>query len=308
MYGALFNSTKHRVEYDSRILGQASSKTILANLANGQLVSICLLDRGSTTLSHIRGRGFLASLTVLGSYQGFAVTDYKITNRDNPSMTSLINGNYVVVWEEQTDHLYDIFGQLFNDNHMKISTNFQINNVTEGYQTHPYVASLRNGDFIVTWDTLGGTVSAQRFSINATRIGNQIVVDSDTTYRKYPTVSGHQDGGYIIVWSGNHSSDTSGIIAQRFSSSNDKTFINGTINQLTPDNNVSTSLPFQSNISTADRANNTLTTTPTPTTTSIPLIDATHTNTFAENTSSESSAEIIGVSGIILASFVGLLF
>jgi hypothetical protein len=75
----------------------------------------------------------------------------------DPSITSLSNGGFVVVWtslgEDGSD--YGVYGQRFDANRNKVGSEFQVNTWTKDYQWYPSITSLSNGGFVVVWESPG---------------------------------------------------------------------------------------------------------------------------------------------------------
>ncbi len=73
-----------------------------------------------------------------------------------PQVTSLLNGDFVVVWHSnlQDGSLLGVYGQIFDIIGNKIGIEFQINTFTSGEQSWPHIASLNDGGFVVAWHSL----------------------------------------------------------------------------------------------------------------------------------------------------------
>jgi hypothetical protein len=73
--------------------------------------------------------------------------------QDGPSITSLPDGGFVVVWESfpQDGSSWGVYGQRFDSNGNKVGSEFQVNTWTTDYQGVPSITSLSNGGFVVVW-------------------------------------------------------------------------------------------------------------------------------------------------------------
>ena len=77
---------------------------------------------------------------VNNSYQGF------------PSVVSLINNHYLIVWEDERERNLDIYGQFYDDNNRKIGNNFKINeDFASSQQRCPFITA-NNRYFGVCWE------------------------------------------------------------------------------------------------------------------------------------------------------------
>ena len=77
--------------------------------------------------------------------------------QSDPSITSDAAGNFVVVWQSDgRDGSADgVFGQRFDDTGTPLGPEFQVNTYTTNYQLWASVASDAEGNFVVTWNSLG---------------------------------------------------------------------------------------------------------------------------------------------------------
>jgi hypothetical protein len=94
-----------------------------------------------------------------GSRQGteFQVNTYTNSWPSEPSVSSLMDGGFVVCWQSgvQDGSGYGVYGQLFNSEGSRRGTEFQVNTYTQGSQEDPSVSSLTDGGFVVCWDSYG---------------------------------------------------------------------------------------------------------------------------------------------------------
>src|SRR5262245_52346418 len=109
---------------------------------------------------------------------------------------------------------------------LRLGGEFQVNSYTSSYQGFPAVARASNGDFVVTWLSLGqdgesGGVFAQRFDSTGLRRGTEFRVNTRTTgSQSIPEVASDSSGGFVVVWPSLYQDgDSIGVFAQRFNSS-----------------------------------------------------------------------------------------
>ena len=94
-----------------------------------------------------------------------------------------------------------------------MSKEFLVNSYSAQWQQNPDIARLKNGDFIVVWQSfLSETdpdidlyyVGAQRFSGSGKRIGGEFIVDLDVVVdggaSTSPSVTALNDGGFAVGW------------------------------------------------------------------------------------------------------------
>jgi len=94
----------------------------------------------------------------------FQVNTWTTDIQGNPSVSSLSNGGFVVVWESgcrasectpQDGSGFGVYGQRFDSNGNKVGSEFQVNTWTTDIQGNPSVSSLANGGFVVVWESKG---------------------------------------------------------------------------------------------------------------------------------------------------------
>jgi len=87
----------------------------------------------------------------------FRVNTWTIDCQWFPSIASLADGGFVVVWESvgQDGDGYGVYGQKFDKDGKEVGSEFQVNTWTIDYQWFPSIASLAKGGFVVVWQSLG---------------------------------------------------------------------------------------------------------------------------------------------------------
>ncbi|MDJ0642607.1 MAG: hypothetical protein QNJ15_07305, partial [Erythrobacter sp.] len=134
--------------------------------------------------------------------------------QNEQALTELIGGGFVVVWEDSSASGGDtsssaIRAQVFASDGSKVGGEILVNTTTANAQRDPAVASLANGNFVVTWednsrtggDLTGTAVRAQIFAPDGTSVGNEILANSTTLeVQENPAVLGLGNGGFVIAW------------------------------------------------------------------------------------------------------------
>lgn len=130
-------------------------------------------------------------------------------NQRDPAIAGLPNGRHLAVWQSftQDGSGYGIFGQDYNGGGEAIGYGeFRANTFATGDQTAPAVAWLRNGGYVVTWQSVGQDgsgdgVYAQRYYPNGFRVGMEFRVNTTTFSNQFePSVAGLSGGGFVITW------------------------------------------------------------------------------------------------------------
>jgi len=198
----------------------------------------------------------------------FRVNTWTTGDQDKPSVTSLIDGEFVIVWESgfmgggrQDESGWGIYGQRFDSNGEKVGPEFQVNTWTTHHQENPSITALRDGGFVVVWQSgcsgcIGRTgqdgsdygVYGQRFDSNGNKVGPEFQVNTWTTDSQYaPSVSALSNGGFVVVWQSEWQDGWSdGVYGQRFDAHGNKAGTEFRVNIRTADSQsvpAITSLP-----------------------------------------------------------------
>ena len=144
-----------------------------------------------------------------------AVNSFTTDNQTAPSVATFADGGFVVVWGS-LDPAQDgsgsaIKGQLFDSAGRKVGFEFQVNSAASGHQFTPSVATLENGNFVVTWATTGAEpfpagsgsdgISARMFDRSGGPVGGEFKVDtSGSTSLFEPEITALENGGFVISW------------------------------------------------------------------------------------------------------------
>lgn len=151
----------------------------------------------------------------------------------NPSVDALSSGGFVISWEasgESPDESDSgIFARLYDARGIAQSEEFLVNTFTDSFQDNPFVAGLKNGGFIVGWessfqDGSGNGIYAQRFNFKGEALGGEFRVNTQTIGdQDNISIAALNDGGFIITWrSDTPSGIGSGIYAQHFNADGEK--------------------------------------------------------------------------------------
>ena len=109
---------------------------------------------GDDATHDVLGQRFDANGAAAGSE--FQIGDNTAHDDHTPSVTSLVDGGFVVTWVGYGDDATnDIIGQRFDANGAAVGSEFQVHSSTYTHQYSPSVTSLDDGGFVVTWTGLG---------------------------------------------------------------------------------------------------------------------------------------------------------
>lgn len=169
---------------------------------------------------------YAANNTPIG--EEFRVSRSTNNNQSDPSIAVLTNGSFVVTWEfrSTTSTSGAVYGRIYSETGELLTDRFLINSYTANAQTDPSVTALKNGGFVVTWqsrdqDGSGYGVYGQRYSFNGTPLGSEFRINSRRTGdQRDPSVSALNDGGFVVIWeSEDQDGSQYGVYGRRYDAS-----------------------------------------------------------------------------------------
>ena len=152
----------------------------------------------------------------LGS--SFRVNSTSFDQNEEPSVTALQDGGFVVIWRATVegsfftfDSQYGVYGQVFDDDGNRVGEEFVVEDDNNAVQPDAQVAALATGGFVVVYDA-GSSVVATVFDENGNLSGDPITI-ADSAGPDAPWVAGLTDGTFIVAWS---ASDIGSLFMQRY--------------------------------------------------------------------------------------------
>lgn len=156
----------------------------------------------------------------------FKVNTYTTNSQMNSAVTALADGGWVVTWESvgQDGFNTGVYAQIYNSNSTVRGSEFRVNTYTALEQSAPSVAALKDGGWVVIWDSHGqdgsdAGIYGQRYSATGLAIGSEFRVNTTTNgIQRNPAVAALADGGWIVTWedSWGDGGNDYGIHAQRY--------------------------------------------------------------------------------------------
>jgi len=157
----------------------------------------------------------------------FKISAYTIFDQSDPSVSSLNDGGFFVVWQSNHQDTSDwgIYGQRYDSEGNVIGSEFLVNTNITGAQIWPSISCLYNGRCIVTWMSLeqdGSSwgVYGQLYNMTGNVIGSEFRVNTNTIDNQGGSVASWlTNNEFIIVWGSVQDGSGFGIYGQRFNSS-----------------------------------------------------------------------------------------
>jgi hypothetical protein len=167
---------------------------------------VCWKSSGQFRSDDIFAQRFDSNGSKIG--EEFLVNTSTFNNQYQPSVGSLINGSFVIVWSGQFDDASSngIFGQLYHKNGSKNGQQFQINTYTPSTQRKPCVTGLLDGGFVVAWESDGQDghetgIFGQIYDAQGEKRGEEFQVNTQTANWQWnPKVCALSKGRFVITW------------------------------------------------------------------------------------------------------------
>jgi VCBS repeat-containing protein len=241
IYAQRFNAAGEEVGPEFRVNDIPANDQIqpsAAGLSGGGFV-ISWTENGGRENS---GAGVFAQVfDAAGARAGaaFQINEETRSTQDQGVLTPLSGGGFLAVWSSNNSGSAGdgsgsgVFGRVFTAEGASAGGEFQINTTTALSQFDPAVATLANGDVIVTWTDNGGAdgngsgIFAQRVAPDGSLRSRDGAAAGAEEFRVSTTTTGAQEnaqvtalpgGGFVVVWESPDGSGD-GIFAQVFNAS-----------------------------------------------------------------------------------------
>ena len=188
----------------------AQTDPTITSLNNGSFVVVWQSDNQDGSDQGIYGQRYKADGATKGGE--FKVNTETLAKQNDPNITALADGGYVVVWTsaDQDGDGKGIYGQRYKVGGAKMGGEFAVNTTTQGDQRDAVVTGLDDGGYVVTWEAetpviLGSpiikNIMGQRFNAAGVATGPEFQVTSASDkFQTDPSITTLADGGFVIVW------------------------------------------------------------------------------------------------------------
>ena len=144
----------------------------------------------------------------------FRVNEFTEGQQQHPEITGLADGGFVVTWQSTDGRQEDkdslaVKARIFNADGTERVSEFLVNEFTQGYQQQAEVVSLKDGGFIITWnsidhqqgDTHSNGVKARIFNADGTERVSEFLVNENTEDAQIDSSVTELDNGSIaFTW------------------------------------------------------------------------------------------------------------
>jgi VCBS repeat-containing protein len=157
----------------------------------------------------------------------FRINATTLGHQSWPSVAALANGNLIVTWQGAVDGTNadtDVIGRLYRADGVALGGEFRINGTTGWQQSHPSVAALADGGFVVSWNSnhlLTLTeVHARRYDASGVAVGSEFRASAAGQNTLDSAVTALADGGFVVTWTASlengQVSQSLGVYARRY--------------------------------------------------------------------------------------------
>lgn len=124
-------------------------------------------------------------------------------------IAGLIDGGYVISYlqmSEEEGEGFDVFVQRYDANGQTLGASVKVNSNTEGHQINPDATGLKDGGYVISWQSqdqdgeLSG-IYAQRFDADNQKVGDEIQINTQIQGEQIEaSISALENGGFVISW------------------------------------------------------------------------------------------------------------
>jgi hypothetical protein len=140
---------------------------------------------------------------------------------DDPNVTALADGGWVITWYAPDANQGGIFEQRYDGAGNAIGGRALVNTFQIGVQNAPSVTALSDGGWVVTWQSNGQDgdnwgIYQQRYGADGNPVGDETLVNLSTSGAQIsPSVVAVDDGGWVVTWESLSQDGTTSNIYER---------------------------------------------------------------------------------------------
>lgn len=166
---------------------------------------------GDASGSSIKAQLFSAAGTKTGTE--FLVNTTTLGAQDQPVITTLADGRFVIVWRDASgigdNSAAGLRAQVFSSSGAKIGSEILVNDYTLNTQAFASITATANGGFAIAWqdnsllahDASGYGIRAQMFDADGAKLGADFIMNGNITGNQTaPAIVGLAGGGIAAAW------------------------------------------------------------------------------------------------------------
>jgi len=144
-------------------------------------------------------------------------------DQDRPAISSLLDGGFIVCWENYSleGSVIAVLAQIFNSDGIRRGEEIIINSLLDTEMKNPGVCGLSDSGFVVCWGLRTGfgnaaNIYGQIFDKNGKERGQEFQINTTESAIK-GNLSAFHSGGFVVGWTGyDEYGNSRGIFAQHF--------------------------------------------------------------------------------------------
>ncbi len=199
--------------------GKQSSPAVAVNRTTGSYVAVWSDNNEDL---NIEARVFCAG--GCRETDQFMVNTSRTGDQMNPAVAMDDAGNFVVVWEGDTDGdgNYEIYMRGFDAKGKERIAETQVNRTNVGQQKQASVDMNGSGDLVVVWSDesqsqYGSQIHMRGFKADGSEsFSDRVVAEPTLVNRTHPDVAVNEDGSFVVVWQEMSDELSSQIMARGF--------------------------------------------------------------------------------------------
>ncbi|WP_376958202.1 cadherin-like domain-containing protein [Azospirillum sp. A26] len=246
-----------RYRADGAPAGEAFRVNTVTTNSQGSAVVTALPDGGFVVAWHSMDGPWLNATSGIIQQQRYDSSGTKVGTEETvngntgtlprrfPSVTTLADGGWVVAWTakgQPGDPEWGSYAQRYDAQGQKMGGEVHLNSYTADSQNNPVVTALADGGWVASWVSGNGQdgslsgVYMQRFDASNQPVGGEVRVTTTTAdHQSYATLTGLQDGGWVVVWASRFQDGSGyGAYARVFNANGTARTGEVMLNQLTP--------------------------------------------------------------------------
>ncbi len=190
--------TGKRDDFQFALTSAGALVVIDLNLADG--------NEGTDILTGVENLQFSDVKWKVTTATEFRVNTTTADNQQNPAITALADGGFVVTWQSnlQDGSGYGVYGQRYNSFGIAAGVEFRINTYSQNDQSYSAITALADGGFVVTWSSSnqdGVRVNGKRYNSLGAVVGGEFRVTTNPPDFSATDITALSDGGFVATWS-----------------------------------------------------------------------------------------------------------
>ena len=143
-----------------------------------------------------------------GVLSPFRVNSFVARDQENPQVALLKNGGAVFAWQGGIKGFQHIYARFLSASRTWLANDVLVNTFTNKMQVTPAIATLTNGNVIVTWASYNQMSSssmediyAQILTPTGAKSGGEFLVNQFVSFnQRTPAVAALSNGRFVVVW------------------------------------------------------------------------------------------------------------